>query len=248
MALSEYSEQIPFFLQEVLSKPASALPKGAQWVLVFEKLASVKRAIKKTTQLEPKKWDLERGLNAVIIDKYQTQKGCMFAQAVSIPEESVIANPEGLQYNHLLRTSVGGGRNTNNSLRISFLDTNISFVEHVIRPWVVTTGRLGMLARNPANEEETYRQNISIYKLGVTAHNVKPTVLIKYTFYNACPIEVSSEEYNYIPSSSPTIRETVFNFLYYDAVIPQASKNSIIFTNTEPKLTNITKDIANIRP
>jgi len=228
-----FKGQIEYFLQEVLSKPASALPKGAQWILVFENLGGVKAAIIETAKLEPKKWEIEKGFDTITTDSLQKTKGCMFVQAVGLPEESIIANPEGLQYNQFIRTSVGGGRNTNNTLRISFLETNVSFVDNVIRPWVVTTGRLGMIAR-PDEDGQRYRDNISLYKLGVTQRNVTPTILMKYTFYGVCPIEVSSEEYNYIPSSSPTIRETIFHFHYYDAKIPTSSNTSILYTNTEP--------------
>jgi hypothetical protein len=43
-----------------------------------------------------------------------------------------------------------------------------------------------------------------------------PFVLQKYTFFGACPISVSGEEYNYTQVSSPVNRETTFIYHYYN--------------------------------
>ena len=222
----EFSNHIPFFLDTFLSKPASALPKGAQWVLVFEgsflspgdtlqqsnSILPV-TAIKKGIQYEPRKWGIEKAINTNLAKDYQNTKGCMFVQAVQIPGESFIANPEGLEYNGYIRTTIGAGRNVFENLQIVFLDTNVSFVDNVIRPWVIATSHLGLLARKG---EDNYRCNISVYKLGVISADKPPYVAQKYTFYGACPISVSGEEYNYTQTSSPVNRETTFIYHYYN--------------------------------
>lgn len=225
MASTEIANQIPFFLETFLSKPASALPKGAQWVLVFEgsyiagndRLISGNEivpvtAIKRGVQYEPKQWDIEGGLKTILTKDYQQTKGCLFAQAVQIPGESTVANPEGIQMNGFIRTFSGGGRNPFTNLQISFLETNVSFVDNVIRPWTVATAHLGLIARSGT---DNYRCNISVYKLGVISSNAYPYVACKYTFYGACPIDVSGEEYNYTQTTSPVNREATFIYHYY---------------------------------
>ena len=209
----EFTEQIPTFLEGFLSRPAYALPKGAQWVVDFENLTDVRTAIVETINNEPTKWNLEQSLQFLVQNANIANKGCFFLQAVSIPEESMVANPEGLHYNHYLRTITGQGRNPNTGLRMTFLNTNLSFVENVIRPWVVTTARLGLVAR-PQNQ--TYRQRITVYKLGFRSSFQSPFILEKYTFHGTCPIEVNSEEYNYTTATTPTLREAVFTYHYYD--------------------------------
>jgi hypothetical protein len=225
--MSEFSGQIPIFLQNFLSKPASALPKGAQWVLKFDGAYSNPtnkgsldysgiipvEAIKKGIENEPIKWDIERGLKTLISDNDYHDRGCLFVQAVQIPGESTATNPEGLQVNAYIRSTVGAGRDSFPSLQIVFLDTNISFVDNVIRPWVVATSNLGLVARKG---EKNYRCNISVYKLGVMDSKTPAFVLQKYTFFGACPISVSGEEYNYSPMSSPINRETTFTYHYYN--------------------------------
>lgn len=248
---AELGSQIPFFLENFLSKPASALPKGAQWVLVFEgpfqsgdtsgvvdynNVLPVP-AILAGIQYEPRAWDVEEAVNTTLAKDYQQTKGCMFAQAVSIPAESNQVNPEGLQQSGYIRTVTGGGRDAFANVTIGFLETNVSFVDNVIRPWVIATAHLGMIARSGA---KNYRCNFSVYKLGILTPAESPHVLIKYTFYGACPISVTGEEYNYTQTTSPIIREAVFTYHYY-TVESGASNPSITRNNSsipQPLSTN----------
>lgn len=220
MAISDFSGQIPLFFDAFLSRPASTLPKGSQWVVDFEGLQDVKSAILKTVSLEPQKWSIKEGLNLLTDSGDYNRKGLLFAQAVSIPGESTVANPEGIQKNHFIQTTTGDGRSpyASNALNISFLETNVSFVDNVIRPWVITTARLGLIARPPG--ETNYRQNISVYKFGVLTPNQPPFILIKYTFYGACPIEITSEEYNYSPTTGAINRDVTFLYHYYKVEVP----------------------------
>jgi hypothetical protein len=222
--------QIPFFLKNFLGKPASALPKGSQWVLAFEggegypEVVPVK-AILKGINFEPQKWQLERSINTTLKQDYQTVKGCMFAQAVQIPGESNTVNPEGLQTNGFIRSTVGGGRDNFPVLSIVFLETNVSFADSVIRPWVIATSHLGMIARKGI---DNYRCNISVYKLGVIDAKTSPFVLQKFTFYGVCPISVSGEEYNYTQTSSPVNREATFTYHYYNVENLEGQNQTLI--------------------
>ena len=223
--MAEFTNQIPFFLENFLSKPASALPKGAQWVLQFSfdknQIVPVK-AIKKCIKYEPNAWEIDEGLDTVLEDTYHKSKGCLFAQAVRIPGESMVANAEGLQNNGFIRGFVGGGRDNFPSLQVVFLDTNISFVDNVIRPWVITTAHLGLIAREG---DDNYRGNIDVYKLATIDSLKPPIVAQRYTFYGVCPISVAGEEYNYSVSNSPTNRETNFTYHYYSVHSAKNFKN-----------------------
>jgi hypothetical protein len=239
MSRAEFSAQIPFFLQNFLGQPASSIPKGGQWVLVFEgpfvpdgaipqtgslltdetrpqnpsldRILPI-RAIAKAIDYEPRAWRIDDAIKATLHTDYQEKKGCMFVQAVQIPGESTVANPEGLQQSGYIRSYVGGGRDAFPTISVSFLETNISFVDNVMRPWVIATSHLGMVARQGP---ENYRCNFSVYKLGVISQEANPYVAIKYTFFGACPISVTGEEYNYTQTNSPINREAIFTYHYY---------------------------------
>ena len=237
--MAEFDGQIPFFLQNFLSKPASALPKGSQWVMVFEGAFNPSqgtpdyseplpvRAILNTIKYEPKQWNVEESLKVTLGDDYQKTKGCLFTQAVQIPGENNVANPEGIQQGGYIRSYLGGGRDPFEPLRITFLETNISFVDNVIRPWLITTAYLGMIARRGA--EKNYRCNISVYKLGITVPQEPPHILQRYTFYGACPVSISGEEYNYTQTSTPINREVTFVYHYYS--LDSVTSNKTISIN-----------------
>lgn len=230
---SDYSGGIPLFLESFLSNFETAIPKAAQWVLYFEGLTNVTNTVISTIkEREHRGWDIELLAKKITTnDVIQKQKGCLFAQAVEIPSEGVVANPEGLQYNGFLRTTTGNGRDPySNGVRIAFLETNYSFVDSVIRPWVITTGHLGFIAR----PDKQYRCNIVVCKLGsvagpvynnnttlqqtgqlVKTEGIGPVVLQRYTFHDACPIAITGEEYNYSQGTGPVIRETTFTYNWY---------------------------------
>lgn len=208
----EFTKQIPYFLESFLSKPASALPKGAQWVLSFDSIPVdlIKRV---ASGFEPQKWSIDKAIDQLAKNSnYMDQKGCLFVQAAEIPGEGATVNTEGLQYNGFLRTTVGAGREAYSAVQIVFLDTNISFADNVIRPWVITTAHLGMIARSGA---DNYRCNFTLYKLGVKSRESSPVVTQKISFVGACPISVGSEELNYTPVNSPSLRATTFSYHYY---------------------------------
>lgn len=245
--------QIPHFLQAYLSKPASALPKGAFWVVDFSDLSNattgVKQAILRTARLEPNSWEVESGFNCLVDTADYKSKGCLFCQAVSVPGEQAIVNPEGIQKSHFIRTATGDGRAdyAPGGLKMVFLDTNVSFVDNVIRPWVVTTARLGMIARPDGISQ--YRGTITVYKLGVLTHDKPPFILQKYTFYGVCPVEVSSEEYNYAPATAPVSREATFVFHSYK--LQTNINNLAISNNTEQTVKKVGpltshKDVATV--
>jgi hypothetical protein len=224
-AVSPFGGRIPYFLSQVLGTPAGSIPKGAQWILSFDgiygetqtngstgKIVPIE-AIKKGTLYEPGKWSIDSSIDITLQEKYQTAKGCMFAQAIQIPGEGVNVNTEGVSYNGFIRSQVGAGRTDQNLVQISFLDTNISFVDNTIRAWTIATSHLGMIARTGP---DNYRGNISAYKLGVNSPNEPPFVTQHYKFYGVCPIAITNEEWNYSKDISFRPREVTFAYHYYN--------------------------------
>jgi hypothetical protein len=206
--------QIPFFLNAVLSTPVGALPKKPLWVVVFEFDQNIKNTIKKVRDYEPRMpeaWQIDGALEAVTTRRYQEEKGCMFAQTVTVPGDSLNYKQEGINYNSFIRGGVATGRRDFDPLRIGFLNTNVSFVDNVIRPWVVMTGHLGMIARPPSQK---YRCNITIYKLGITTVDKPPYILQQYNFWEACPINVFAESLDYT-DGTPVIKEAEFVYQWY---------------------------------
>lgn len=243
--LSPFEGRIPYFLSQVLATPAGSIPKAALWVLSFDgiygepassgssgKIIPIE-AIKKGTLFEPGKWNIDSNIDISIQEKYHTTKGCMFAQAVQIPGEGVNVNSEGVSYNGFIRSQIGAGRVDQNLLQITFLDTNISFVDNTIRAWVIATAHLGMIARSGA---DNYRGIISAYRLGITSQHEPPCITQHYTFHGVCPITISSEEWNYSKDISMRTREVTFAYHYYN--LDTVTGNKIVDLSNAGSTTN----------
>jgi hypothetical protein len=193
----------------------TSLPKGAQWYVNFESLDSIFPAITKSTQdrniagilNQGDEWVAELNDKALASSRTGNHEFCMFCHAIGIPGESMVANPEGIAANNFVRSYVGQGRNAFPTLRMSFLETNLSFAESILRGWVVATSTYGLIARPKG--EKNYRTNIVCCKL----HNSK--TIAKWTFFDACCISLAEEEYNYQATSSPMLREAQFVYNSY---------------------------------
>ena len=209
------------FLSTFLSRPASSIPKGAQWIVSFEPgertlqqaiFPAINEAYKKEPGLAVK-WDTETAAAAILADEYQKNRGCMFCQAIGLPGEGLNVNSEGnIKTNAFLRSYVGGGRNDLPIMKMTFLDTNISFVDSFLRGWALATANFGLIARHPY-DTKNYRTDIICYKFGITPKG--PFITQSIFFRNACCVSVSEEEYQYSHASAPVLREARFIYNSY---------------------------------
>lgn len=204
--------QIPFFLNAVLSTPAGALPKGPLWVVVFDGFPEIVKKVGEYEPSLPEPWEIEKAYGTITSPRYQQEKGCILAQSVALPGEALITNVEGNQYNGFIRGRVGLGRQDFDLLRIAFLNTNVLFVDNVVRPWVVMTGHLGMIARPP---QENYRSNITVYKLGITNRESPPYILQRYNFWGCCPVSIDTETLTYRADGNDITKIGNFAYQWY---------------------------------
>lgn len=221
MATDLVKSNADFFLDSFLARPASAIPKGAQWAVTFETQAkslfdAIYPAIKLAYEYEPgglQNWNTEKAAQIITSKDYQKDRGCMFCQAIGLPGEGHAVNPGGnIQSNAFIRSYVGGGRNDFPMIRMTFLDTHLSFVDSFLRGWALATSNFGMIARPPW-EPENYRTDLECWKFGITPKG--PFVLQKMKFQQVCCISVTEEEYTQAPTTSPVLREAQFVFNSY---------------------------------
>lgn len=216
MATNLVNNNIGFFLDSFLSRPASSIPKGAQWAVTFEDLEDrILPAISLAYSYEPGSnlWNTEEAAKTILTDEYQTSRGCLFCQAIGLPGEGMQANIEGvIQSNAYIRSYVGAGRNAFPLMRMTFLDTHVSFCDSFLRGWTLATANFGMIARSQSTPEN-YRTNLTCYKFGITPDG--PFVIQKIEFKGICCVSVSEEEYNYAPVTAPVLREAQFVYNSY---------------------------------
>lgn len=226
----DIKNNIELFLKSFIGRPASSIPKGAQWAISFFDLQeTILPSIKEAYKLEPQPWQIdEKSVKSILHEDLQGKRGCLFAQAISLPGESHQTNTAGnIQSNALIRARVGGGRNEFGLLKITFLETNVSFVDSFLRGWALATANFGMIARNPT-DPLNYRTTLMCNKFGIDVNG--PFVTQQITFEGVCCTSVTNEEYNYTPlAGQPILREAEFVFNSYS--IDTTTIPSIIATN-----------------
>ena len=222
------------FFHQVLTTPAGSLPKGAQWIASFHNLEAdiVKKGIASALALEPQKWKVDRAASVISSDAYQKNAGCVFCHSIDMPGEGLTVVPEGnINSNEFLRSYVGAGRQQFPEMRATVLDTNVSFVDNVCRPWSIATAAFGLLAY-PRSSSKNYRTDMYCWKIAATNPKEPPAVTMLVTFFDVCCIHVSNEEYNYQPLTTPVMREARFIYNYYSI----STDESDFFLSNQPTL------------
>lgn len=204
---------VPNFLKNFLSKPVGTIPRVPIWSLTFDKipLDLIKTVNDYQENIIPKEMLSDSTLDYLANGVLHTSQGCLFAQGVTIPGDGFTSNAEGNQAGGLFREYVNQGRDDQSKLKVSFLDTSLSFVEHVIRPWVIVTSFLGMVAR-----KDNYRTTINVHRWGLGDKQGQLTHYQVWKFHGACPINVSSESVEYTVQSGFIRRDVDFVYQKYE--------------------------------
>lgn len=202
---------VDYFLTTFLSDAATSIPKGAQWAVEFVDLYGILESIEQAYKGEPSgQWKTTQASRVLLNETFQKKKGCLFCQAIEIPGEGTNPVPEGIKNGGFIRDHVGAGRNDFGTLRMSFLETNVSFAESFLRGWAMATTKFGMIARqSPKN----YRTDLQCYKFSTSSNGV--FISQKITFHGICCVNVGAEEYNYDHMSSVVKRDAQFVYHYY---------------------------------
>jgi len=198
--------KITDFLDRIASQSASPY-KNSLWVVDFGNVSDISETLKKAVDSEPfSSWQLDDS-SIMVSSGLQAGKGCLLVQAVSLPGQSMVVNPEGsIMSNNFVRDYVGQGRNAFPELRVVFLETNTSIIDNIMRPWAIATSKYGLWA-NPTNN---YRCDITVYKILAGSDTKEAPKVSSITFHNACCVSVGGLELNYAPHTSPATTEAQF--------------------------------------
>lgn len=125
--------------------------------------------------------------------------GCIFAQNVGIPENEVnnSTNTENAYSRGFINGVVSGGRNNFSPLQINFLETNTSFVDFVVRPWVILSEHYGYVARPPGESIKDVSTTITILQYTRSYQRLSMIPRKIWTFYNCYPTSVGTREMVY---------------------------------------------------
>lgn len=220
---------MPYFLSNFLSKPVGSIPRVPIWSITFDSIP-LDTIIRVNDYEENFIQQLDDNtLKTLCGDVLHTSKGCLYAQGVQLPGDGFTSNAEGQQQGGLYREYMNQGRDDLSKIKVSFIDTSVSFVEHVVRPWVLMVSWLGMIKRSLE-----YRTNINVMRwgLGMNGGNT-PVIYQQWTFYGACPVSVSNEDIDYTVQSGFIRRDVSFVFQKYSYYPgPRQFKGDLFKQNT----------------
>ena len=181
-----------YFLQQMESW-ISAPSNATQWVLLIDSFPKTL----KTEVMRELEYTRGEGWNVPYkqLTNYFLHKtiGCVFAQNVQIPAERVdVSYPD--SFRSFRGSPVGGPRQPHRNLELSFLETNLSFVDGICRPWAALTAHKGLVARP---EDESIKTNMTIIQYAKTNQFLSPIARKMWTFFDVCCTNVPNVPYDY---------------------------------------------------
>jgi hypothetical protein len=137
--------------------------------------------------------------------------GCVFAKEVNLPPESVNATHDGLDYGGFMAPVTVSERAKYVNFDATFLETNASFVDMVLRPWSILVGYNGFVARSKNSAKSVKCAQCDVCLLAKTGADSDLAIRKIYRFYNIAPINISRETYNHNPDG---LKLTPVSFIY----------------------------------
>lgn len=213
---------IPGFM-ELISRWPTAIPNDSIWSIEFDTPTSPIEIAE--PKLVGDAWNLARPAFEIATNKvtktfngwYRTN---MLASSVKLIGESLKTERVGSAGSEgYLRGIVSAGRDDFSSLDVAFIETHYSFADYIIRPWLIAIAKESLIARNNSK-----RVNITCTMYGLNGKDRNPIKRKSFTFFNAFPVSVDEEEYNFT-ESEVNFRKVSFNFTHY-AMTPPGEKGA----------------------
>jgi len=209
---SDYSKFRDWFYYYILTT-AHNLPIPALWLVYFDNIPDTYNTVIK---YEPGSgWNIK---NQSSLAKYGGPPGMIFAQGVQLPGEGVTTARVGPANMGLSKGIIGENRNDYENIVISYLETNYSFTDAVLRPWSIMVGHNGL-------KDFNLRKTITVVQLAKNGSGSSLVERGKWTFTDACPISIDQQQYTY--EGAQLLRRQVtfaYNYYNYTASLPSNVK------------------------
>lgn len=163
-------------------------------------------------------YDINAARTILTMYPFTNVAGCIFANTVQIPSESYAVENASVENN---RGFIPGIISSNREgyagkpLEVGFLETNTSFIDNVMRPWVMLASHLGHVTRK--DPKYSVKTNISVYFYSKTFQNLNMIPRKVFRFYNCVPTMVQQQLFDY--EEKTTVPGYTVNFSYTNYTI-----------------------------
>jgi len=198
---------IPFYdwFYNVILTSANSVPIQSLWVAFFTHPMDLNRAIQAGR--------LENGVGyytlagGAAVNTAQGAMGALFTNSITIPGDGMDTSKIGADGYGGIKGNISNGRKSMENLTLSFLDTNMSFVDYNIRPWAI-------YASHKSLKDASVKQTITIIQLAKSGPKLPLVPRAIWTFHGACPVSISSQQWTY-GADNVVNRQVEFAYNYY---------------------------------
>lgn len=176
----------------------TSIPLRTQYIALITSFPSLLNS-SVIKQLEDKRgFNIDPAKTALVNYPLQGIVGCIFLDGANIPDEKLTAGAATIENNRgFIQGSILENRDAfaSNSLTLQFRETNTSFIDMIMRPWVILAAHRGYVAApTPA---ENIKTDIVILQFSRTYQNISQIPRKVWNFYNCVPLSVGTRNLSY---------------------------------------------------
>lgn len=162
-------------------------------------------------------WDIDQGKTEITQKTFMNtgdKNGCLLADGVALPGEVYNVMDVPITNNMgFIPGKAGGNRSALAPLIIQWRETNRSFVDLVVRPWLILASHEGLVARK--DSKRNIKCNITIVQLAKT-YQYTPLVERKvWRYYNCVPTSIDQMALNYSDNKNYDTYTTQWHYTHY---------------------------------
>jgi len=199
-----------------------AIPAEANFIVKIDNIpyATIKNVIDNHYD-ENSQWEDPRGLrneiqNFITRDSRNTGR-LLFATGVTIPGETLASGRVGPSTNtnihgNLLSAPVIKGRNDIGNVALDIIETNYSFADYILRPWLIGVSTFGLFGRQTENQR--VKVNLEVWHLDGFKSRAD-TTRKKITYTECAPISVPDFAYTYGENANVRVVKTAWTYKSY---------------------------------
>jgi hypothetical protein len=203
-------------LQQLTTVWNTAIPMSTQWLILIDTFpvslnTSILQGLERTDG-DKSGFNIDAAKKILTNNANQKLVGCWFAHEVTIPSEQF--NVEGIAVANnrgFLPGVLGSNRVADApSLNIVFKETTTSFIDFVIRPWVILGAHFGLTARpgdsSGAKDPKNIKATVRVIEYTRSIAGAAQLPRKEWVFYNCVPYNVSEETLDYETEKLQTYR------------------------------------------
>ena len=208
------------YLSEVLSTDNFGIPIEANFAIGIDNVFTIIQNINAQLNTITKNKYFRTGMYSRIREGGIINKDdLIFATGVTLPGETVDgarvgASTTGGIHGGLLSAPILKGRKDLANFEMALIETNESFIDFVLRPWVVAVSHFGLFARDE-NSKQNFKTTVTVNFLHRLLENGQVSIRKTVTFYEAAPLSVGSYETAYGKNTGVRFAKTTWTYTNY---------------------------------